>query len=607
MPRSIDTVAVMMGILKAGAAYIPLDPEYPASRIRFIVADSGIRCAFATPETEQTFSDLPIELLKPQALSRHPAGPVTDKPGDVAYVIYTSGSTGNPKGVVVTHRNLSNFLLGIDEVLGEDRGAMLSVTSISFDISVLELWWSLCRGMKVVLYEDPFSNSVEPHLAPDRSIAFSLYYWNTETGDDRAAGIYDLLLEGARFADQHGFDAVWTPERHFGSFGGLYPNPSVTSAAIAAVTSKVAIRAGSCVLPLHHPVRVAEEWSVVDNLSKGRAGMSIASGWMPTDFVIQPENFATAKEVMFENAEIVQKLWRGEAVEFEGPNGTQSISTLPRPVQDSLPMWVTTAGSRDTFERAGKLGYNVLTHLLGQSKDDLEGNVKAYRDAWNEAGHEGRGCVTLMLHTLVAGDKDEARELAREPMKNFLKSSLSLVKDATWDFPTYQKFSDGSKESMDRYFEQLDEDDFDELLEHAFHRYFEQAGLFGSVADCVATVNDVIGIDVDEIGCLIDYGIEEKTVLKKLPNLNKLKNKFQDIHSESVNDLVARHGITHMQCTPSQANMFMIDPDAVDGMATLDYLLVGGEPINQQLADTLCSHVSGRVFNMYGPTETTVW
>src|ERR1044072_8239679 len=81
-------------------------------------------------------------------------------------------------------------------------------------------------------------------------------------------------VERAMFAARHGFTAVWTPERHFQAFGGLYPNPSVLSAALAMITERVQIRAGSVALPLHHPVRVAEEWSVVDNLSNGRAAIS---------------------------------------------------------------------------------------------------------------------------------------------------------------------------------------------------------------------------------------------------------------------------------------------------------------------------------------------
>ena len=131
-------------------------------------------------------------------------------------------------------------------------------------------------------------------------------------------------MDGARFADEHGFKAVWTPERHFHAFGGLYPNPAVTGAAVAAVTERVEIRAGSVVLPLHHPARVAEEWAVVDNLSGGRVGISVASGWQPNDFLLRPENFKEAKAVMFREIKTLQALWRGvKRLRFRAPRGNR--------------------------------------------------------------------------------------------------------------------------------------------------------------------------------------------------------------------------------------------------------------------------------------------
>src|SRR4051812_37433689 len=144
----------------------------------------------------------------------------------------------------------------------------------------------------------------------------SLFYF----ADDSAADgdRYRLLLEGARFADANNFTAVWTPERHFHPFGGLYPNPSVTSAAIAAVTERVKIRAGSIVAPLHHPLRIAEEWSVVDNLSHGRAGVSFASGWHAVDFALRPENYDNRRQAMIDCAQQVRGLWRGETMEGVG-------------------------------------------------------------------------------------------------------------------------------------------------------------------------------------------------------------------------------------------------------------------------------------------------
>lgn len=151
--------------------------------------------------------------------------------------------------------------------------------------------------------------------------------------DESTGDKYRLLLERARFADQHGFAAVWTPERHFHAFGGVYPNPAVVGAALATITDHIQIRAGSVVLPLKHPIRVAEEWSVVDNLSRGRVGISVASGWHANDFVLAPENYPDRRERMFSQLETLQKLWRGEPVSFRGGAGNEVAVTIhPLPV-----------------------------------------------------------------------------------------------------------------------------------------------------------------------------------------------------------------------------------------------------------------------------------
>src|SRR5215217_9633370 len=91
------------------------------------------------------------------------------------------------------------------------------------------------------------------------ALDFSLFFFSSD-GSTNKPDKYNLLLDCARFADAAGFRAIWTPERHFQEFGGLYPNPSVLAAALAMITKRIQIRAGSVVLPLHNPVRVAEEW-----------------------------------------------------------------------------------------------------------------------------------------------------------------------------------------------------------------------------------------------------------------------------------------------------------------------------------------------------------
>jgi natural product biosynthesis luciferase-like monooxygenase protein len=343
---------------------------------------------------------------------------------------------------------------------------------------------------------------------PTRHMDFSLFYF-ASADDGEYADKYRLLIEGAKFADNHGFAAVWTPERHFHEFGGLYPNPSVTSAAIATVTERIQIRAGSVVLPLHDPLRVAEEWAVVDNLSNGRAAISFASGWQPNDFVIAPQNYANRKEVMLRGIETVRRLWRGEKVRRRDGKGTDiEVRILPRPIQHELPIWVTAAGSPDTFRLAGEIGANLLTHLLGQSIEQLAEKIAIYRRAWREHGHgPGTGHVTLMLHTFVGSSDDEVREKVRVPFSNYLRSSVDL-----W-----------LARSPGQDIRDFTEEELEDLVSYAFDRYFETSGLFGTPDTCLQIIDRLKAIDVDEVACLIDFGVDFDSVISGLHYLDKAR------------------------------------------------------------------------------------
>src|SRR5437667_1633049 len=325
---------------------------------------------------------------------------------------------------------------------------------------------------------------------------FSLLYFASDEGQD-VGNRYRLLLEGAKFADQHGFDAVWTPERHFHAFGGLYPNPSVTSAAVAAVTGRIKIRAGSVVLPLQNPIRVAEEWSVVDNLSRGRVGISFASGWQINDFVLAPHNYAARKDVMLREIETVRKLWRGETLSLPGADGKPvPVKILPRPIQPELPIWITATGNPETCRVAGELGANLLTHLVGQKIEDLADKIMIYRKAWQEKGHAGEGHVTLMLHTFVGDDLDAVRETVREPFSNYLRSSVDLLKNSPWGFAPARLSAKSQVKKFSSQSIELTEEELSMLLEHAFDRYFENSSLFGTPAVCLKMVNQLRAVGV---------------------------------------------------------------------------------------------------------------
>jgi natural product biosynthesis luciferase-like monooxygenase protein len=616
LSRSIELVVAMLGTLKAGGAYLPLDPAFPPDRLAFMLRDAGATVLLCDASTRGRLAadGIPtIELDEHDgALAGVADGLVADasRPDSLAYVIYTSGSTGRPKGVMVEHRNVANFLVGMDEVVPRDGGdTWLAVTSVSFDISVLELLWTLSRGLTVVIAGALDDDDREEPGAPSRPLDFSLFYFASDDGGmgrDR----YRLLLEGAKFADTHGFSAVWTPERHFHAFGGIFPNPSVTGAAVAALTRNLAVRAGSVVLPLHHPLRVAEEWAIVDNLTDGRAGIAFASGWQPNDFVLAPQRYADRQESMFRDIDTVRRLWRGEAVRLPNAKGDLvEVRTMPRPVQPELPVWVTTAGSLDTYVGAARAGARVLTHLLGQTVDELRGKIEAYRRAWREAGHPGEGAVALMVHTFVGDDEDEVRETVRGPMKRYLGSAVSLVRGFADSWTAYKRGAGDASRPVSGAIEALSPQELDELLDFAFERYYQSSSLLGTPDKCLRLVESLRTAGVDEIACLIDFGVDHDRVLAMLERLDGVRRRACDTvrRPRSLPEQVEAYRVTHLQCTPSMARMLLAAPRTRRAIGAIRHVLLGGEALAADLARDVLAAGVRTVTNMYGPTETTVW
>jgi natural product biosynthesis luciferase-like monooxygenase protein len=622
VPRSLEMVVGLFGILKAGGAYVPLDPEFPRERLAMMIEDSQMRLILAPtaapgtlPVNNATLILLPSvteEEENPSEASENLA--CVTSPSDLAYVIFTSGSTGRPKGVMIEHRHVLGFFSGMDARIGTTPGTWLAVTSISFDISVLELFWTLTRGFHVVLQQDDPDAKGGPK-AP--AVEFGLFYFGGEASVD-PADKYRLLLEGAKYADAEGFSSVWTPERHFHEFGGLYPNPALTGAAIAACTKQIHIRAGSVVAPLHHPIRLAEEWSVVDNISGGRVGFSVASGWHPNDFVIAPDKFEGRRELMFEHLDQALDLWRGGSMALKNGIGHETtVQTYPRPIQKEPPIWITAGGSPQTFEQAGARGANILTNLLVQSEEELADRIKVYREARKKAGHEGPGNITLMLHTFLGENEDEVRELVRAPLTEYLKTATALVNRTRWELTT---FATGYKAKADPNaapeklpsLDDLSEEERQAIYEHAFNRYFEDQGLFGTPESCVRIVERFSKIGVTEIASLIDFGLSTDLVLGGLRHLNELRKQCQNSTTPVGRDFdlaaqIEKHGVTHFQCTPSLARMICADAGQLAALKGVSTILLGGEALPLDLAQTVTSGAKGRLLNMYGPTETTVW
>ncbi len=356
---------------------------------------------------------------------------------------------------------------------------------------------SRCRDLKWFPTSKPRRTSVD----------LSIFFFSAD-GTSVAEGKYELVLECARQADELDLAAVWTPERHFDRFGGLYPNPAVLGAALAARTRRVGIRAGSVVLPLHDPIRVAEEWAIVDNISRGRVALSFASGWNQKDFTLRPEAYASRREGVERDIDCVRRLWRGESVRRRGVDGEViDIRTYPRPIQKELSFWFT-ASSPPSWAKAGRLGANVLG-LLGSSIPKLGQMIQEYRAARQTQGYEaGTGIVTVMLHTFVHEDLRLAEAKVRDPLMRYLRDYLAQ--------------SDSLQSANLTGAVRAHEEEF---LELAFQKRFHHGSLIGPAEKCLDMLKRLSAVGVNEVACLLDFGLSASDVTEALPLLGALQRR----------------------------------------------------------------------------------
>lgn len=237
--------------------------------------------------------------------------------------------------------------------------------------------------------------------------------------------------------------------------------------------------------------------------------------------------------------------------------------------------------------------------------DVLAERITTYRDAWRAAGHAGEPHVTLMLHTYVGADAEDVRARAWEPFRTYLRSSLGLIENMARGLGMDIRSADFTPE------------DLEALLDHACARYMGDGSLIGTAEDCLPLVRRLTDIGVDELACLVDFGVDTDAVVASLPRLDALRRAAAAPRTAapvatsrpgdgSLAALVRFHGVTHLQCTPSLARTLLDDADA-DALRGLRMLLLGGEPLDRGLALRLHERLDADIRNMYGPTETTVW
>ena len=282
---------------------------------------------------------------------------------------------------------------------------------------------------------------------------------------------FDEALTIADTADELGLDGVWLAERHFaaprqpGDPGGagipsVVSVPLVMASAIAGRTKNVRIGTGVSVLPLCHPVRLAEEAATVDQVSHGRLEFGVGRSGFPRSYEGYGIPYSESRERFQESLEVILKAWTNEKFSHEGKYYSfDELCVLPKPFQPPTPPIHIPATTMDTFPIVGEMGFSVVTGLRGFDVPQVSHHLKLYREAREASGYDKKGNVYLRIPIYVAETDDLGQEEPRESTfrsyrrlaDNFARSASAAGTSAT--------------EERTQRAKRLSEVTYDELLE----------------------------------------------------------------------------------------------------------------------------------------------
>jgi natural product biosynthesis luciferase-like monooxygenase protein len=217
-------------------------------------------------------------------------------------------------------------------------------------------------------------------------------------------------------AEALGFDSIWVNEHHFHAYGGLLPSLPTVLAALSQRTTRVRLGTSVVVLPLHHPLEVAESMAMVDLMSNGRLDLGVGRGFVEHDYQVFGVEYTDAQEHLKESIEVVRRAWSGENFSHHGRHyNLDSVQVWPRPEQQPHPpIWLAVAGNPTSLEYCAGEGFSVVTTGHSRPVQRTAQLMKVYHEAWAAAGHTRPLDLAVHYHAVIAEDRAEARRLAED-------------------------------------------------------------------------------------------------------------------------------------------------------------------------------------------------
>jgi natural product biosynthesis luciferase-like monooxygenase protein len=244
-------------------------------------------------------------------------------------------------------------------------------------------------------------------------------------------------------AESMGFDSTWPAEHHFSEYG-FCGSPQLTLAAIAERTSRIRLGTGVVVLPFHHPLRVAEDFAFLDQLSDGRVSLGLGRGYQPSEYKGFGVDQTASREIFNEGVEIIRQAWTQERVNFKGIHyNIEDLEVRPHPFQKPTPPMYSAVLSPESFRMAGRSGMNLMmSAAFGATAEQAQAGIVEYRAGRVEAGLDPEGGkIACLLMVYVADSVDRAHKEFKDPVEWYYKTIAKYVANKGKVVKGYEMYS----------------------------------------------------------------------------------------------------------------------------------------------------------------------
>src|SRR5258707_808050 len=243
--------------------------------------------------------------------------------------------------------------------------------------------------------------------------------------------MFDEAMEQVDAAERWGLDVMWLAEIHFAPERTYLPSPLAIASAIAARTRRMKIGIAVQVLPLCHPLRLAEEAATVDQVSQGRLIFGVGRSGVVSTYDAYQVPYDESRERFTEILDIVKRAWSEPRFSYAGKyHSFDNVACVPGPHQGKWPPIRIAASTPDTFPAIGALGYPVFASTRHPTWSELAPHIKAYYEAYQAAGHSGKGQVYVSAPIYIAETEERARAEAEESVSHFYRLQYELIADS---------------------------------------------------------------------------------------------------------------------------------------------------------------------------------